>query len=75
MLFHLCHEATGLLYFGILCCASWITSVNHGIVIIFNEIVVHQVMKGGILPLLIDILFMLCCCLGYYAVWFGIWSY
>jgi hypothetical protein len=48
MLFHLCHEATGLLYFGIICCASWITSVNHGIVVIFNENVVHQVMKSSL---------------------------
>ena len=49
---------TGLLYFGIPGCSSWITLVNHGTVI-FNEIVVHPILKSGILPLLIDIL--LCC--------------
>ena len=52
-------EDTGLLYFGIFGCASWITLVNHGTVVIFNEIVVHPILKSGILPLLIDIL--LCC--------------
>jgi hypothetical protein len=68
MLFHLCPEDTRLLlYFGILCCASWIISANHGIAVIFNETVVHQVvkssLKSGILPLLINILSMLFCCL------------
>jgi len=48
MLFHLCPEDTGLIKFGILCCASWITSVNHGIAVIFNEIVVHQVVKSSL---------------------------